>query len=219
MKEAVIFIPGFDAKYQNYFLDTFLTPGLLTQLEEIDIKLDPQEVKIPGQTGKRFHCQLEDSEKTIDIYEVYWDDLIDRLSSQDVMNKFVRGLIMIIYWFGRCWKIMQISRAFFWESTMILFMVLFWYVGIIVLVIPELLSKIGPEGSSNNFTGVRDILPTLPGWVWVCWSIVSLFLLITPYFITLSINLVTDFAEFLSNYLKQYSGQFFWGLGRKPPTI
>jgi hypothetical protein len=145
MKEAVIFIPGFDAKSQNYFLDTFLTPGLLTQLEDLDIKLDPQDVKIPGQTGKRFHCQLEDGEKTIDIYEVYWDDLIDRLSSQDVMNKFVRGLIMIIYWFGRFWKIMQISRAFFWESTMILFMVLFWYVGIIFLVIPELISKIGPE--------------------------------------------------------------------------
>jgi hypothetical protein len=29
--------------------------------------------------------------------------------------------------------------------------------------------------------------------------------LITPYFITLSINLVTDFAEFLSNYLKNES--------------
>ena len=63
MKEAVIFVAGFDAQCQNYYLDNYLAQGLLHQLEDIDIKLDPEDVKIPGQTGKRFICQLENSEK------------------------------------------------------------------------------------------------------------------------------------------------------------
>ena len=65
MKEAVVFVSGFDAQCQNYYLDHYLTQGLLTQLEDIDIKLDPEDVKIPGQTGKRFHCQFDDTEKTL----------------------------------------------------------------------------------------------------------------------------------------------------------
>jgi hypothetical protein len=203
MKEAVIFVAGFNALCQDYYLDTFLAPGLLTQLEDIDIKLDPQAVKIPGQTGKRFLCQLESQEKTIDIYEVYWDDLVDRLSAQDTRQKFSRGLSMILYWFTRAWKIARISPIFFIQTSIILVMVLLWYFGIVILVLSTLADQIP---LINELPILQGFLAPVITWAtdgsgWLTWVIFSAVLAASP----LSINLVTDATDFLTNYLRDES--------------
>ena len=135
MKEAVIFIGGFGARHQNYYLETFLVPGLLTQIEDIDIKLAPEDIKIPGQAGKRFFCQIEDQQKTIDIYEVYWDDLVDRVSAKDIEQKLRRGLGIIFYLTSQSWNIMQISFLFCFQVIFSWLLILIWYFGVVVLVL------------------------------------------------------------------------------------
>jgi hypothetical protein len=203
MKEAVIFVPGFDAKCQNYFLDTFLAPGLLARLEDIDVKLDPEEVKIPGQTGKRFLCRPEDEEKTMDIYEVYWDDLVDRLSAKENIPKFWQGLSMILYWFGRCWKIMRTSPMFFWQTSFILMMVFLWYFGIVILVLSTIAEQVP---IIEDIPALQKFLSPIiasaaSGKGWLIWSIFSFILAVLP----LSINLVIDFIHFFTTYLRDES--------------
>lgn len=204
MKEAVIFVSGFDAQCQNYYLDNYLGQGLLNQLEDIDIKLDPEDVKIPGQTGKRFLCQLEDSEKTMDIYEVYWNDLVDRLSAKTPTQQFGRGLSMFFHWFTRSWKIMRLSPAFFIQASIILVLVLLWYFGIVVLV----LSALADHTALSSVPFLKDVLaPAIDwataGWGWQTWLLVSALLAFLP----VSINLIIDLSDFFVSYLQNESSK------------
>ena len=203
MKEAVVFVPGFYAKCQNYYLDTFLTPGLLAQLEDIDITLDPEEAKIPGQTGRRFHWLLEDKERIMDIYEVYWDDLVDRLSAKENIPKFWQGLSMIFYWFGRCWKLMRLSNVLLWQTSFILAMVLTWYFGVVVLVLSTIAVNVPPI---SQIADLENQLSPIIRWAsdgkgWLIWSALSFGLTSLP----LSIDLVIDFTHFFTNYLRSES--------------
>ena len=202
MKETVIFIGGFDAQYQNYYLDTFLVPGLLSQLKGIDIKLAPEDVKIPGQTGKRFFCQLEKKKKTIDIYEVYWDDLVDRLSTKNIRQQFSRGLGMIFFWLSHCWKIMNISPIFFFQTSTALLLMLLWYFGIVVLV----LSALGNQQDTTSVPAfLEDLLEPVISWAdgagLQIWLTISTLLALSPH----SINRVTDFTDFIANYFRDES--------------
>lgn len=202
MKEAVVFVSGFDAQCQNYFLDNFLVPGLLTQLEDLNIKLDPEDIKIPGQTGKRFYCQLKADHKIIDIYEVYWNDLVDHLSSKDTKQKFGRGLSMIFYWLVYNWKIMKISPAFFFQTSIILVLVLLWYFGIVVLFLAAIANQ--PELTSSPF--LNNILDPATQWAtngfgWQVWLVISALLTFLP----LPINFIVDLTYFLTCYLRNES--------------
>jgi hypothetical protein len=204
MKEAVIFVPGFDAKCQNFYLDKYLEPGLLTQLEGIDIKLDPETVKIPGQTGKRILCQMEGGEKTMDIYEVYWNDLVDRLSGKVIGQKLCRGFAIIIYWFSEGWKIMKISPLFFVQTTIILILVLLWYFGIVVLVLAALADKT----TIKSIPWLQTFFDPVIGWAThglggQIWLVITALLAVLP----ISINLVIDFTDFFITYLKNESYQ------------
>lgn len=204
MKEAVVFIPGFDAKCQNFYLDEFLAPGLLSQLEDIQISLVQEEVKIPGQTGKRFLCQSEEAEKTIDIYEVYWQDLVDNLSLKDVRHKFSRGLQIVLYWFTSSWRVAKISPTFFVQSSIILLLVLAWYYGIVVLILAAL-SEQTALTSIDFFKRLFDFLATwaTAGWGWQAWIVISALLALMP----ISINLVIDFIDFFIRYMQNESSR------------
>jgi hypothetical protein len=202
MKEAVVFVSGFDAQCQNYYLDNYLKEGLLNQLEDIDIKLDPEDVKIPGQTGKRFHCQFDDTEKTIDIYEVYWNDLVDRLSAKSTTQKFGRGISMCFHWFSHGWKIMKISPVFFLQASTILVLVLLWYYGIVVLV----LAALAEQQALASIPFLQTFLGQISGWAttgwgWQVWLVVSALLALLP----VSISLIIDLTDFFVSYLQNES--------------
>ncbi|TAD73202.1 MAG: hypothetical protein EA001_16620 [Oscillatoriales cyanobacterium] len=71
-KEAIIFIPGFHAKGKGYYLNNLLLIGLAGRLEQMDVSIDPNPVKIEGQSGRRVIVQNRAGDsKTIDIYEAY----------------------------------------------------------------------------------------------------------------------------------------------------
>ena len=203
-KKAVVFVPGFDAKRQNYYLDKYLEPGLLTQVEDINVKLDPETVRIPGQTGKRFLCQLEGGEKTMDVYEVYWNDLVDRLSAKEVGQKLCRGVTIIVYWFSEGWKIMKISPLFFAQTTIIIMLVLLWSFGIVVLV----LAALADQTALKPIPLLQTYLDPVIDWAthglgWQIWLLISALLAVLP----ISINLVIDFTDFFIAYLKNESSQ------------
>jgi hypothetical protein len=204
MKEAIILVSAFGTQCQNFYLDNFLVPGLLSQLEDVDIKLDPEDVKIPGQTGKRFLCQLENGDKTIDVYEVYWQDLINRLSAQDIKSKFIRGMGMIFYWFGCSLKIMKTSPVFFIQISIILILVLLWYYGVVILILAGLSEQVSLNSVSflqNTLGQISDFATTGNGWQ--IWLFISAMLALLPK----SINLVIDFTDCLTNYLRDESIQ------------
>lgn len=204
MKEAVVFIPGFNAKCQNFYVDKFLAPGLLNQLEDIQVNLDPQDVQIPGQAGKRFFCQSDEIDKTIDIYEVYWDDLVDYLSFKDARHKFMRGLQMILYWVFSGWKIAKISPAFFVQSSIILLLVVAWYYGIVVIV----LSALSEQTSLNSIEFFRNLFEFLSGWAtsgwgWQTWAVISALLALLP----VPVNLIIDLIDFFIRYIQNESSR------------
>jgi hypothetical protein len=209
MKEAVVFVPGFDAHCQNYYLDNFLAPGLLAQLEDINIRLDPEDVKIPGQTGKRFYCTGHDYEKTIDIYEVYWNDLVERLSSNDAKQKFTNGLYLIYFWFVKAWNILKISPIFFLQASIIFFLLLAWYYGVVVII----LSALSEQTTLHSIDFLRDFLRAITvwastGWGWQAWILISALLAFLP----ISINTLIDTIYFFVRYIQSESNR------GKPPV-
>ena len=178
--------------------------GLLSPAQKVSILSSiPEDVKNSwGKTGqKRFFCQLE-KKKTIDIYEVYWDDLVDRLSTKNIRQQFSRGLGMIFFWLSRCWKIMNISPIFFLQTSTALLLMLLWYFGIVVLVFSAL-------GNQQDTTSVpaflEDLLEPVIGWAdgagLQIWLTISTLLALSPH----SINRVTDFTYFVASYFRDES--------------
>lgn len=208
MKEAIIFVPGFGSECQDFYLDHFLTPGLLTLLEDVEIKLDPEAVKIPGQAGKRFHCRSEDLEKTLDIYEVYWDDLVDHLSAKDARQKLVRGLNLFVYMLLSGWKIIRISPIFFIQSCVILVLLAAWYYGIVILVLASLAEQNALQSIEFLQSGLNWLTAwATEGWGWQLWLLISALLAILP----TSISLIVDLIDFFIRYIQNESSR-----GRPP---
>ncbi|NJN88105.1 MAG: hypothetical protein HC881_19685 [Leptolyngbyaceae cyanobacterium SL_7_1] len=104
--EAVIFIPGFYAKSKGFVLENFLAIGLTTRLEGRQVELERDEVKIAGQSGRRFVYESVAGEpKTLDIYEIFWTDLVDKLSDRSIKDQIVRGFFLFVYWvFAGTWN-------------------------------------------------------------------------------------------------------------------
>ncbi|WP_204139967.1 hypothetical protein [Halomicronema sp. CCY15110] len=200
MKEAIILVPGFGSECQDFYLDNFLTPGLLTLLEDVEVTLDPQAVKIPGQAGKRFQCQVEDEKKTLDIYEVYWDDLVDHLSAKNARQKLARGLNLFIYMLVSGWKIIRISPIFFIQSCVILVLVAAWYYGIVILVLASLAEQNTLQSIEFLQRGLNWMTAwATEGWGWQLWLLISALLAILPTSISLIIDLIDFFVRYLQN--------------------
>lgn len=201
-KEAVIFIPSFYSKAKGYFLDNFLALGLTTRLEGRDINLESSEVKIAGQSGKRFTFEsLTGEPKIVDIYETYWTDLVDKLSEKNSKEQIFRGLFLFIYWFtSKIWLMAQRSRALLFQFLITLFLVVLWYYGSVAVA----LVAIGQNPSAFGL----ELLP--PDWAqvlvrlgkqlggWPVWATASVLLGLLP----ISITALVDYTDFITRYLQ-----------------
>ncbi|MGG6241573.1 hypothetical protein ACQ4N7_23350 [Nodosilinea sp. AN01ver1] len=212
-KEAVIFIPGFVCPERNYYLERFLAVGLTTRIEDEEIILEPEEVKISGQSGRRFVLDIgSEKPRIIDVYEVYWADLINGLSNKDIKTQFLRGLYLIYFWFVNGWKVAKISRIFFTQIGVILFLLAAWYYSIIVMA----LTAVGTDPNVFGFQipdQAAEALglfgKNLGGWsVWLGLSAVLSFLPIT-------LNLGVDMADFVVRYAQDDIDKEMGGLREK----
>ncbi len=202
-KEAVIFIPGFSMKSKGYYLENYLAVGLTTRLEGRQIELEGEEVKIAGQSGRRFSYEsISGEQKHLDIYETYWTDLVDKLSAHTVKDQITRGLFLFIYWlFSRIWTMATKSRLLFGQFLIGISLLVFWYYGNIAIgltAIGQNPSAFGVQFLPTEWGQALAALgKTLGGWpIWVGMSLLLSFL-------PIPINTVVDVTDFTTRYLEE----------------
>jgi hypothetical protein len=201
-KEAVIFIPGFYAKSKGYFLENFLAVGLTTRLEGQQVELEREEIKIEGQSGRRFVYETAEGQaKALDVYEIFWTDLVDKLSDRSIKDQIVRGIFLLIYWlFAGTWQMAKKSKLLLFEFVLTVFLVVLWYYGNVAVAFVAI-------GQNPSAFGLQ-VLP--PDWAatlnsygkalggWPIWAIASILLSFLP----VSPSSLVDMLDFTARYLQ-----------------
>jgi hypothetical protein len=203
--EAVIFIPGLLGEEKGYFFN-ILCEGLESQ-EQFDLKI-MGEVNIPGHSSKRFGIYSgEKLLKKIDIYEAYWLDIVteQRLSDKDFRTKLVEGADLLIYWiFSPVWKAFYEVPSLIIGLFISLFILVFWYYGILLTLLKEVAEKsyvLGqdiPDSWSAYAKVIEQILDN--------WSLLILIGIIFSIIGGISIDKLIDKAHFVKKYLGNVGG-------------
>ena len=199
--EAVIFIPGFYAGPRNKYLDDYLLLGLTTRLENRQVEVGGEEVKIQGHSGKRVIYDAPDEQnKTIDIYEVYWNDLINPLSAKSVKDQAFRGFFLFGYWlFSGIWRMSRKSRTLFLQFLLFMLLHVLWYYGTLIVILTTLgqnPSSFGLQVPAEWTPKLAEIGKSLGGWQ--IWIITSFILSLLP----MPISSIVDLTDFTTRYLQ-----------------
>ncbi|MBD0389627.1 MAG: hypothetical protein ICV54_24770 [Nostoc sp. C3-bin3] len=212
-KIAIIFIPGFDAITQNYYIEHYLGIGLTSRLEGKKIIFDSEEIKIAGQSGKRFTYQIDkEYKKIIDIYEVYWADLADNLTKKPQKQQMILGLDLFVFWLPKFFNVASKSKIFLLQINIFLLLILAWYYGIIVMLLtaigsdPNVLGTKIPEEWAKSLGEIGKNIGR-----WSVWIIISILLNLLPE----SIHLVIDLTHFLKRYIQDETEKGLGGIRDK----
>lgn len=199
VKEAIVFIPGFDAGTKDYYIDNYLAIGLTTRLERQRVFLEPDEVKIAGQTGRRFTVTTNDTRKTIDVYEIFWNDLVTKLSQKNLKAKVCGGFSLFAYWLSYTFNIARKSKIFAMQITVFVALVVLWYYGTVVMLLTAIgndRSILGTQLPQDWATALGQLGNTLGGWsIWIYTSVIISFF-------PASIDIVIDLLDFASRYMR-----------------
>lgn len=201
-REAVIFIPPFIEEQKNLYLEDYLLLGLTTRLEGRQVELSREEVKIQGQSGKRltYESIATGEIKTIDIYEAYWNDLIDPLSKKNAKDQAIKGIFLFIYWlFSGVWQMARKSRILLFQALIFLLLNVLWYYGSVVLALTSIgqnPSAFGLQLPSDLADQMAAIGRSLGGWK--IWAATSFLLSLLP----IPISSLVDLTDFTARYLQ-----------------
>jgi hypothetical protein len=197
-KEAIVFIPGLFTNEKDYFLNAYLIRGLTKSAVAAEVR-ETGEVLIEGCKGKQLSVKFYSGEtKTIDLYEAYWFDLIQRLSTETLREKVMRGIALLFYWaFSKVWMSFRECPTMVFSSVISLFLILLWYYGTITMALtaigndPAFFGSALPEGWAV-FLGKWG--ETLGGWsIWLAISAVLGFI---------RIDQLIDATDFTRQYLQ-----------------
>ena len=197
-QEAIIFIPAFDSQEKDYYIDHYLAIGLTNRLENQKIYLEPEKIKISGQTGKSFFFEpTPDMKKRIDVYEIYWKDLVNDLNSKSIRHRVFRGVYLFFYWLFAFFKIGRMSKIFFLQMLSILFLVIAWEYSTVTMA----LVAIGNDPNALGFSLPKEMASALGklGEVagsWKIWLITSALLSLLP----IPANSLVNLLDFLTRY-------------------
>lgn len=152
-KEALLVIPGFDAKEFGFALNRTIN-SISNQQSIADIS------KVPTPENpnmQRLEVTMCDSgeKKQIDIYEVFWGDIIQKNYSDDVpvWKKVIFGLELIFFWFfSPIWKAAYKNKWMFTGITFSGLIITFWYISIIGVFISALDSTQVLDALKTAFT-------------------------------------------------------------------
>ncbi len=148
-QEAIIFVPGFGSKKKDYYINHYLALGLTNRLEDKRIYLEPEEIKISGQTARRFSFESTiETKKKVDIYEVYWNDLVDDINDKSIRYRFFRGIYLLFYYFIALFKIGKMSRIFFLQVVSVLFLIAAWEYSTVIMALTII-------GNDPNALGIQ----------------------------------------------------------------
>ncbi|MBE9198696.1 MULTISPECIES: hypothetical protein [unclassified Nodularia (in: cyanobacteria)] len=201
-REAIIFIHGFYlGRDRNYFLD-YLSTGFTDILEPYRIE-EAGEEKIAGYIGKTIKLVTnKDNFKKIDVYDAYWNDLVNnQLSNRNLKDRLLRGIDMLFYWFfTKKLTILTSCPPLLIGLGISLLLGIFWFYGIIALTFIAL----GQEPNSLGFPISEEWAKQISSFGkqmtnFTAWTLVSGFFSFVP------INLMVDVAEFSTRYLKENS--------------
>lgn len=162
MKEAIIFIPGNDAKKRGVRLNQIAEDFKeYNNVGKVEVSEDTE---LYGHTGLALSIHYDNGEKRkADIYEAFWGDLKYEFESLNPMNKPFVGLSTILYWsHPKVWSFAKgdFSKAVFMVSSMLLLVM--WYLLVIATFLvflknTEITTSV--EWIDNPLNGVIDRLP------------------------------------------------------------
>ncbi|MGV0106768.1 hypothetical protein NSTCB13_05600 [Nostoc sp. DSM 114160] len=211
-QKAIIFVPAFTSKEKDYYINHYLAIGLTNRLDQ-RIYLEPEEVKISGQTGRRFTYQdTVGMNNNIDIYEIYWRDLIDDLNDKNIRQRVLRGIYLFFYWFFALFKIGKTSKLFFLQILTILFLIIAWEYSTLTIA----LTAIGNDPNALGFNLPKDMADTLSNLgktfgSWPVWLITSALLSMLP----TSANSLINLLDFIVRYAEDETQKELGGLRDK----
>jgi len=197
-QEAIIFVPAFDSKEKDYYINRYLAIGLTNRLEDKRVHLESEEVKISGQTGRRFTLESTfGAKKEIDIYEIYWRDLIDDINDKSIRYRVFRGVYLLFYWLFASFKIGRTSKLFFLQVLSILFLIIAWEYSTVTIA----LTAIGNDPNALGFhlpkemaTTLGELGKTFGGWQ--IWLITGALLSVLP----VPANVLINLLDFMVRY-------------------
>jgi hypothetical protein len=138
-REALIVIPGFDAKEFGFALNRTID-SINNQQSIADVSKIPTPEN-PNMQRLELTFYNSEEKKQIDLYEVFWGDIIEKNSSQEitVWRKVIFGLELMFFWFfSPIWKAAYKNK---WMFTGIAFsgiIITFWYISILGVFISAL---------------------------------------------------------------------------------
>lgn len=186
-KELIVFVPGMGADEPEAYLER-LTGGFRDFCANRGLALSSQQDNAEaGANRRRIEIDLPGGgRRTLDIVEAFWGDLKPRLSSQSLLRRIGRGLVMLIYWLAslRSWQAAASSRYLLFNVLFTVTILLLWYFG-------ALIAGLTAVGSDPSFFGATlpESLQPLAGRLgglgrslggWSVWAAASLVLAALP---------------------------------------
>lgn len=172
-KELILFIPGMGANEPGQYLK-MLIEGIRDYCDGKGIVFNSSDDnEIEDNTVRNIKIGLDNRTKNIEVREVFWSDLRPRLSNENSLRKFLRGLDLLIYWAGspKTWVSASRSKYMFLNMVLTLLLFLVWYYGAVAAAFtaigasPELLGFELPQGWDDWFIAAGDKMGSWNVWV------------------------------------------------------
>ena len=160
-KEAIVVIPGFDAKEVGFALSRVIDKVSTQQSIAHVGKLGTPDT--PNMESLEVTFYDDDSKKQIDVYEVFWADIINENYSDDqpLYKKVIFGLELIRFWFiSSIWKAALKNKWMFIGVCFSGLIITLWYIsilGIFASVLDESTSLLDFMKDSKEFVTIQDV--------------------------------------------------------------
>ncbi|MBR9910903.1 MAG: hypothetical protein GYB33_11210 [Gammaproteobacteria bacterium] len=196
-QELVLFIPGLGAKERDEY-SAKLANGLSDYCAHNGLTCEVRDESIIDGSISR-QIEIDSLQKTLDIREVFWSDLVTPLSSESISIKIIRGFSLLWYWVFSfdVWQVIKHSKYILSSTIFTIIVVLFWYYGAITTALnaiaenPYFFGLPLPNRVSEVFGYLEG---KLSGWnVWVGASILLAALPVTK---------ILDISYFTKAYLQ-----------------
>ena len=174
--EAIVFVPGFSLREKE---------DSLYKLGKIFENFGAEEVK----SFEKNNCgvkQFKVENRFINVYEAYWQDLVEDTTKIALTDKVPRGIGTLRYWtFSGIYRAIRESQLLILYFTVFLLVLVCWYLFTLLLIFSQVVKEVDIE----FLKGFKPII----GWVWL----VNTFLVgILP------VNEAATLADFCKNYFE-----------------
>lgn len=138
-KEALIVVPGIDSKEVGFALNR-MVDSLTNEQSVATVNKIPTPEQ-PNLERLEFTDNVTEEKRIIDIYEVFWGDVILKNYKEDspVWQKVIFGIELIVFWFfSPIWKAATKNKWMFTGITFSGLIITFWYFSILGVFISAL---------------------------------------------------------------------------------